>query len=262
MSDQPLLPLITSPLIPDGFRHGFSTRQGGVSAPPFDSLNLGKKWGDRPESVEENRRRLLAASGTGVMHLAAQVHGAAVLQVGAHDDPARTAGLEADALISDGPGLAVAVYVADCVPVLMADPRTGAFAAVHAGWRGVVAGVVPAAVAAMGSAFGSHPADLRVALGPAISACCFEVGPEVAAAFTAALPGEPGVVIERPGRKPHVDLRRALALQLQRAGVPAPAVDARGDTAACTVCDPAGRFFSYRRDRGRTGTHIAFVTGP
>jgi purine-nucleoside/S-methyl-5'-thioadenosine phosphorylase / adenosine deaminase len=251
------LPLLTSPVIPAPFRHGFTTRAGGVSAPPFDTLNLGLKWGDAPASVLENRGRVLRATGASVAHNAAQVHGARVLPIGAGDDPARTADEKADALCSDAPGIALYAYVADCVPVLLADPRTRAFAAVHAGWRGTVAGVLAATVTTMARLYGTRPADLRAALGPAIGPCCFEVGPEVVAAFTAALPRGGGVILDHPGARPHIDLRHAQRLQLEATGVAAESIDI---LPACTKCDPARRFFSYRADAGRTGMQIGFVS--
>src|SRR5947207_2919268 len=99
------------------------------------------------------------------------------------------AGVEADALIASDAGVTLGVFVADCIPALIVDPRTGAFAAAHAGWRGTVAGVLPAAVRALAATFGARPGDLRVALGPAIGACCFEVGGEVVDAFKAAIGG-------------------------------------------------------------------------
>jgi YfiH family protein len=258
-----MLDLIRSRVMPPGFRHGFTTRAGGVSAPPFDSLNLGGKWGDAPESVLENRRRVLAAAGVdaNAFFVARQVHGAAVERVRAGDFPDDIARLAADALCTDVPGAALAVYVADCIPALIADPRTGACAAVHAGWRGTVAGVLPAAVRALGEQLGARPEDLRVAMGPAIGACCFEVGPEVVEAMEAALPGAraAGVIVEPPAGagagKAHVDLKRANRLQLERAGVAPAAID---DLPLCTSCD-RGRFFSYRRDRGATGQHLGFV---
>jgi YfiH family protein len=249
------LPLLTSAVIPAPFRHGFTTRRGGVSAPPFESLNLGMKWGDDPAAVLENRRRVLQASGASVIYSAAQVHGAAVVQVCAGDDPAAIASRQADAVCSDLPGLAVSVYVADCVPLLVVDPRTGAFAAVHAGWRGTVADVVGATVRAMHTAFGSRPDDLRAVLGPAIGACCFEVGPEVAEAFQAIGAAE-AVVTERPDGRPHVDLRRCQRRQLEGAGLRPDHVDALD---ACTRCDPERRFFSYRGGAGKTGMQIGFV---
>ena len=161
-------------------------------------------------------------------------------------------------MCSDRPDIALAVFVADCIPALVADARTGAFAAVHAGWRGTLAGVVPAAVRALGEHFGARPGDLRVALGPAIGACCFEVGPEVVAAFEAGLPGarEAGVVVPASaGGKPRIDLKRANRLLLERAGVASEAIDASAD---CTMSDRA-RFYSFRRDKGETGQHLGFI---
>jgi YfiH family protein len=254
-SDAPV-PVLTSSVIPAAFRHGFTTRLGGVSAPPFETLNLGMKWGDSRASVLENRRRVLRAAGAAVMHTAAQVHGARVVQIRAGDDPANTAIEQADALCSDVAGVALGAYVADCVPVLIVDPRTGAHAAVHAGWRGTIVGVLAATVATMARAYGSRAAELRAVLGPAIGACCFEVGPEVVAAFTAALPDATCVVIDQPGAKAHIDLHAAQRVQLEAAGLPPDAIDS---VAACTRCDPARRFFSYRRDAGRTGMQLGFV---
>jgi polyphenol oxidase len=121
----------------------------------------------------------------------------------------------------------------------------------------VVAGVVPAAVRALAAAYGAGPAGLRVALGPAIGACCFEVGPEVVEAFTAALPGAgPLFVRERPGARPHIDLKAALRLQLQTLGVAPEHIDAGPE---CTRCDGEARFFSYRRDSAGTGQHLAVI---
>lgn len=255
------VPLLVSEVIGAEFVHGFSTRGGGVSPPPFDTLNLGRRWGDADENVAENRRRLRAAVGL-PLTFARQVHGAAVRRVHAGETPAVVAAAEADALYTTDAGLAVGVYVADCVPLLLADPRTAACGAVHAGWRGTVAGVTAEAVAAIVRA-GARPDELRAALGPCIRACCFEVGPEVAAAFASAFPGAP-VVQERPGAKPHVDLPLANVLLLQRAGLRAQSID---DAGACTMCDPDGRFYSYRRWGTATGQQVGFigraaVTGP
>jgi YfiH family protein len=234
--------------------HAFPTRAGGVSPAPYDSLNLAVRWGDGRDNVLENRRRLLAACGVERVAIARQVHGAGVVNVTAAELPPDT---EADALISDVSGVALGVFTADCVPLLIADPVTGAVAAVHAGWRGVIAGVAPAAVQGLRGCYGSRPADLRVALGPAIGPCCFEVGAEVEAAFAASFPGLP-LATPGPAGKPHIDLKRALRAQLQGAGIPAAQIDA-GDE--CTRCEPA-RFFSYRRDNTRTGQHLSVIVVP
>jgi len=249
------VPLFTSAVLPESFRHGFTTRSGGVSAAPFDTLNLGGRWGDRREAVLENRRRVQLAAGGRPIFFATQVHGREVARVVQGTTPEALMAIEADAVFTTLPEAPVGVYVADCVPILIADERTGACAAVHAGWRGTVAGVLAAAVARLVADAGARAADLRVAIGPSIGPCCFEVGPEVAEAFAARFAGE-GVVVERPGRKPHVDLRRAQQVQLVRAGVDPGAIDGGGE---CTHCDPAGRFFSYRRDAGHTGQHVGFI---
>lgn len=250
-----VLPLLTSAVIPAGFRHGFTTRAGGVSAGAFSTLNLGGRWGDADDAVAENCRRVQRAAG-GAIAIATQVHGVAMTRVLAGDDLDAIARRAADGLCADLPGAPVGVYVADCIPVLLADPRTGAVAAVHAGWRGSVAGVVPAAVGRMAAEFGTRPGDLRVALGPAIGPCCFEVGDEVVDAVAAAVSDAVAIgVVLRGGRKPHVDLKRLNGLLLERAGVPAAQVDAGVE---CTSCDRT-RFFSYRRDGGRTGQMMGFI---
>ena len=254
------LPLLRSDLIAPPFRHGFSTRAGGASGPPFDTLNLGARWGDAAANVHENRQRLLRAIGAaGPLYVARQVHGVAVTRVRADDEPAAVARIEADALITDEPGVALGIFVADCIPALFVDPRTGAVAAAHAGWRGTVAGVLPAVVRALGDEFGARPGDLRVALGPAIGPCCFEVGAEVVREFEAALGSAAGDVVMPSPRgvagKWHIDLKAANRHLLARAGVPGEAVDASPD---CTCHDPS-RFFSYRRDRERTGQLMGMV---
>jgi YfiH family protein len=258
------LPLLVSsrlepPAFP-GFAHAFTTRLGGVSEPPFDALNLGGKWGDAPDSVAENRRRLRLAVGGGQLMVARQVHGAAIARVRAGDSAEAVARLAADGLCSDLPGVVLGMFVADCIPALLADPRTGAFAAVHAGWRGTVAGVLPAAVRALAAEFGARPGELRIALGPAIGPCCFEVGDEVAAAFGALFPDARarGVVLPSPRGTPeksHVDLKAANRLLLERAGVAPEAIDAGPE---CTHCDRA-RFFSFRRDGSSTGQQMGLI---
>jgi len=253
------LPLLRSERIGAGFVHGFSTRAGGVSAPPFDALNLGGKWGDDPAHVTENRRRLAEAVG-GQPFVARQVHGTAIRRVRAGEERADVARDEADGLCSDVPGLVLGVFVADCVPVLLADARTGACAAVHAGWRGTVAGILPHAVRVLASEFGARPQDLRVVLGPAIGPCCFEVGLEVVEAVAAAIPDARDRGIVRPSPrgladKAQVDLHAANRLLLAQAGVAPEAVDA---IAGCTRCDRA-RFYSFRRDGAATGQHMGVV---
>ncbi len=234
-------------LVAAGVRHGFSTRVGGVSVEPFASMNLARAVGDDLDAVAENHRRFAAAVGYAAdrLHESSQVHGAAVVSVRGPDVLA-TRTLSADALVATEPGDAVAVRVADCVPVLLAVPGRGV-AAVHAGWRGVVAGVVGAALDVLGGA----TEDVLAAIGPCIGACCFEVGPEVADAIAAV--SAPAVVHPREGANPHVDLRAAVAWQLAARGV-----DAVDQVGGCTRCD-AARFHSFRRDGKRSGRLLAAI---
>jgi YfiH family protein len=244
------LPLIQSKLFGPRFQHGFTTRRGGISDPPFDTLNLGAKWGDRPAAVAENRRRLQAAMGDLEIHFATQVHGAEVIRVAPADAPARTASQRADAVWAPGCGPAVGVYVADCAPILIADVATGACAAVHAGWRGTVAKVLSATLTVMLQAPGARVQDLRVAIGPSIGPCCFEVGAEVTSAVDDAFPDAraAGAIRIGPGR-PHVDLWRLNALAAGELGLMEDQIDICG---RCTFCEPAN-FFSYRRQGAIAG---------
>lgn len=246
--------VVTSPAL-RGVRHGFSTRRGGVSTGRYATLNVGGKWGDDPEAVAHNRRRLAAAGGFDLARLftARQVHGARVALVVDGTLPERVAETEADVVATAVPGAVVGVYTADCVPILLADDE-GRVAAAHAGWRGTAQGVAAAAVEALVS-IGARRERLRAALGPSICARCFEVGEEVAAAFDALVPA---AVIRPAGEKPHVDLWRANRALLEAAGVPAEAIDA---APPCTMCEPE-RFFSYRRDGGGIGQHLSFIAAP
>ena len=159
--------------------------------------------------------------------------------------------IEADALLASG-GAAAGVRVADCVAVLVADPASGAVAAIHAGWRGTVRGVVTGAVAQL-AARGGAPSQFAAAVFPHIRACCFEVGEEVAAEISGASHARD--VIVRGGAKPHVNLVTVVLAQLERAGVPPTRVD---DVPGCTKCAPA-RFHSYRRDGANAGRHLAAI---
>lgn len=244
-----MVDVLHSPLLrAAGFVHGFTLRSGGVSEGPFATANLGRDLGDDPAAVEENHRRLAATLGFERLFEVRQVHGRRLLEVGTDEDPTELRRQEADGLIATEPGVAVGVRTADCVPVLLADPKTGAVAAVHAGWRGVEAGIVPAAVERLGG--GDR---LLVALGPHIRQAHFEVGPEVAERLAAVAPGQEVVALRR-GR-PHVDLAGILRAQLGAAGVEAERID---DVGGGTFAEPS-RFFSYRRDGGRTGRHLAVI---
>jgi YfiH family protein len=237
--------LLTSRLLA-AFPHGFTTRGGGASAAPCDALNLGDRVGDEPAAVAENWRRLGAATGLAFARVR-QVHGARVVEAAGPSAPVE----EADAVVSARPGLAACVAVADCVPVLLADPVSGVVAAVHAGWRGTVALAAAEGARALSRAAGAPAGRLLAAIGPSIGPCCYEVSEELAARFEAAF-GDGVVVRGRPGG-PRLDLWTANERALQAAGVEA--ID-RLDR--CTACDPA-RFFSHRRDAGRTGRMVGFI---
>ncbi len=227
-----------------GLPHGFTTRDGGASAAPFDALNLGDRVGDDPAAVEENWGRLAAATGLGFARVR-QVHGAEVVEADGPCLPSR----EADAVLSRTPGLAACVAVADCVPVLLADPAAGLVAAVHAGWRGTLARAAAAGVAALLRA-GASPGRLRAAIGPSIGPCCYQVSEALAGQFEAAFGAG---VVRRGADGPRLDLWTANARTLAEAGV--------GEVERldrCTACDPR-RFFSHRRDAGRTGRMVAYV---
>jgi YfiH family protein len=234
-------------------RHGFSTRIGGVSEGPFATLNVAVGPGDRKELVEENLRRFAAAIEVDPERLyqTSQVHGADVRMIVPGDDRLAVVQENADALVAHDPSTAVGVRTADCVPILLHEANTHVVAAVHAGWRGVVGGVVQSALAHLAiRARGSR--GIAAAIGPCIGPCCFEVGEEVATALSDAAPGDERVVLrDRP--KPHVDLRRAVRLQLQALGVH----DVE-DVPGCTRCD-AEKFFSHRRDGARSGRLIAAI---
>jgi polyphenol oxidase len=222
---------------PGPYEVRFSTRSGGVSDGPYASLNLGFLSGDDRRHVEENRRRLYEAVGAHPERVSwpRQVHGAAVVRAGSR-------GREADAIWTDERGEPVMVVTADCVPVALA--RVGgkpAVALAHVGWRGLLAGVVPAAVSALGGRL------VAAAIGPGIGPCCYEVGEDVAGHVRAAF----GHGLVRDG---HLDLPGAVERALVDAGCVR--VDRLDE---CTACHPE-RYFSHRRDDGRTGRQGAIAT--
>jgi polyphenol oxidase len=241
-----------------GFQHGFSTRRGGVSPPPFKSMNLASAVGDEPEHVTENQRRFAAAVGYDAARLFTlqQVHGQHVEPVGLQDDPDRVRALHGDALVAQS-GVAVAVRSADCVPLLLADPESRQVAAVHAGWRGVLAGVVPAALAALCARTGAPPERIVGAVFPHIRRCCFEVDDALAEQLSAAGPGAAQCVFQVAAGKPYVALDAIVQAQLRARGLSDANLE---DVPGCTCCEPES-FFSYRRDGARSGRHLAAIIG-
>ena len=232
--------------------HGMSLRSGGVSRGPYATFNLGSSVGDEVAAVATNRERFAASFGVdlaAVMRLD-QVHGATVRVAGV--DPI---GADGDALVSDDPDWLLVVSAADCLPVLMHDPVTGAVAAVHAGWRGAVNGVVPAAVAMLRERFGSAPGDLEVWFGAAIRGPRYQVGHDVAEAFRGA--GAPDSALWPDPREPgrfRADVATFVRAQLLQLGLASARLS---DAGVCTSADP--RCYSHRRDAGRTGRHWAAI---
>lgn len=237
--------ILESPLLA-AFPHGFTTRDGGVSDPPYDRLNLGGSVGDDAERVAENWSRLERATGLAFAR-AKQVHGARVIRADAPGPPRE----EADAVLSVARGVAACVSVADCVPVLLADPGTGAVAAVHAGWRGTLARAAAEAVSALSREVGAPAARLLAAIGPSIGPCCYSVSDDLGARFERDI----GAVAVAAGERPKVDLWRSNARVLAEAGVREDRIEVLG---RCTSCE-RDLFFSHRRDAGRTGRHAAFI---
>jgi YfiH family protein len=218
---------------PGPYEVAFSTREGGVSEGPYASLNLGRATADEPERVNENRRRLCAEVGAEPDALAMnyQHHSADVLRAraGSRDE-------HGDGIWTDERGLPVLALAADCLPIALARANGSqpALALLHAGWRGLLEGIVPAGVSALGGG------TVAAAIGPAIGPCCYEVGEDVAGRFRRAF----GVGLYRDGR---LDLWTAAERALRAAGC------ARVDRVdLCTACSPE-RFFSHRRDEGITG---------
>lgn len=252
MSAREPIKLHRSSVIPaEGFVHGFPERCGGVSAGLRSSLNLGVRWGDDQENVTTNRRLLAEHAGYDPAQLIAtrHVHGTNVWRVG---EPLAE-GAEFDGLVTDRVGSVLGAFAADCIPLVFAEPEARVCGAAHAGWRGTVAGIATNVIARMVE-LGARPERIRVALGPSIGACCFEVGREVVDEFRAVLGDLPGLVVEGPNKN-HIDLRVATRTFLEGAGVMPENID---DRPPCTKCE-GDRFFSYRRDGREGGVHMGFI---
>jgi purine-nucleoside/S-methyl-5'-thioadenosine phosphorylase / adenosine deaminase len=230
---------------PAPYKVVFTTRLGGVSEGPFESLNLGILTNDEPERVVENRRRTCASVGANphTATMAWQVHGGTVTEASPRGILERTVFEKCDGLWSDRPGQAMALVTADCYPVAIArlDGKP-TLCVLHVGWRGLLDGIAAAGVGALGGG------SLTAIVGPGIGPCCYEVGEEVAEPFRERF--GPGVVVDR-----RLDLGEATERALREAGVES--VERSGH---CTACEPE-LFFSHRRDRGRTGRQgvVAYI---
>ena len=256
--------LVCLPLEQDGFVNGFSTRLGGVSDMPHDSLSLAGFHDDVAENILENRRRFLKLF-PGQWSLAGcwQVHGADVRVVGsveeakpAEDQLGET--IYCDVIVSNADKVLAGVKTADCVPILIGDSRTRSFAAVHAGWRGTLATAAIAGAKRLAGEYGARPEDLRVAIGASAGSCCYEVGSEVIDAFTSRFPD--GAKLFTPTRPGHafVDLLKANRDQLESIGV---RPDRIHIAPLCTMCR-TDLFFSYRKEKqlhGKVGRLMAVI---
>jgi YfiH family protein len=256
--------LVCQPLEEDGFPNGFSTRFGGVSPMPQTALNLAGFNEDTAENILENRRRFLKLF-DGIWDLAGcwQMHGTdvRVINNAAEARPAENARgdtIYCDAVVSNARHVLAGVKTADCVPILIGDPETGSFAAVHAGWRGTFAGIALSTLERLAKEYSAQPESFRVAIGPAAAACCYEVGSEVINGFKERFPGAGDLFTPTGDGHARIDLLKANRDQLIAAGVDAAHIHT---AALCTMCR-TDLFFSYRREKqmhGKVGRLMAVI---
>jgi len=237
---------------------GFTTRHGGVSRAPFNSLNLGTNTNDQAAHVEANRVAVARAFDLPPQLLLTvkQVHGSNILAITEPNfDLAHFQTVESDAIVTNQSGILVGVLVADCYPVILYDPTTAAAGVVHIGWKGAAAGLIGQTVQAMQDLFGSRPEQMKAAIGPGIGAHKYEVDRPVRDAFRQG--SDQWSRISQETRLGHwlLDLRLSCLLQLEQAGIPRKVVD---EVTECTCCHKE-KFFSHRRDQGQTGRQMGFV---
>jgi YfiH family protein len=232
--------LASSNLKADGIRHGFFLRTGGMSEGVYASLNCGRGSNDLRDRIEENRARAAAQLSADSSKLIGprQIHSAATAIVREAWEPGQAP--EADAIVTDRPGLAISVLTADCAPILLASPEAGVIAAVHAGWKGAKAGIIESAVEAMQS-LGAQPAQTFAVIGPAISQAAYEVSPDFQAAFMTEAEANGKYFSQAAGAKPHFNLTGYVKDRLSRSGI----VNIQ-DIGLCTY-ENESIFFSYRR---------------
>jgi len=256
--------LVCAPLEHEGFTNGFSTRGGGVSPMPQDSLNLAGFNEDEAENIYENRRRFLKLfAGDWTLAGCWQIHSADVRVVRNQQEAQPKPGVlgddqYCDALVSNTRGVLLAVKTADCVPVLLGDKKTGAFAAVHAGWRGTSTSIIMRVIEQLQQEYGTQAADLRAAIGPAANLCCYEVGSEVIDLFKERFSGSEQLLTPTRDGHARIDLQKANRDQLVGAGVSAEKIHV---APLCTM-DRGDLFFSYRREKslhGRVGRLMSVI---
>ena len=256
--------LICGPLEQDGFTNAFSTRLGGVSPMPENSLNLAGFNEDEAKNIYENRRRFLRLfTGDWTLTGCWQVHGTDVRVVQTEAEAQPPPGMlgetqYCDVLVSAVPRVLLAVKTADCVPILIGDPISGAFAAVHAGWRGTAASAVQHAIEQMQERYGAKAEAMRAAVGPAANVCCYEVGVEVIDKFKQTLPACEHLFAPTRDGHARIDLQTANREQLISAGLSRDRVH----TAPLCTMERTDLFFSYRREKavhGRVGRLMSVI---
>jgi YfiH family protein len=249
----------------DGVTFAITTRAGGTSAAPFESLNLGGHVGDDASDVEANRARLSALTGldAGALSFGAQVHGTHVAVV---DRPGRNFA-DTDALVTNQPDVPLVILVADCAVIGLVDPVRGCVGIAHAGWRGTLEDIAAKTLDVMRDRFGTDPAQVVAAVSPSIGPCCYQVGPEVTDAFYAGHPDIAPDVLAPPDfasagsfegvndDRSMLDLWAANCRMLERAGVPVGNIDV---AEVCTACN-TDHFFSHRAESGRTGRFAGVI---
>jgi polyphenol oxidase len=227
-----------------GFRHAFFTRSMSFGPAGWDLESVAKSFAAAAAAIGVDPARL---------YVVTQVHGRKAVRIGADENRDQVLEQRADAVVTSAAGVACGVRVADCVPVLVADKKSGAVAAIHSGWQGTAVDVVGAGVAALLGEAGGQP-DLVAAVGPHIGVCCFEVGEDVAERL-ATCSSARDVVDRTRGPRPHVDLGKIVRAQLIASGVRPDAID---DVPGCTMSEQ-DRFFSFRRDREKSGRMLAAI---
>jgi YfiH family protein len=256
--------LVCAPLEQDGFTNAFSTRLGGISPMPERALNLAGFNEDDADNIYENRRRFLKLfDGDWTLTGCWQTHSADVRVVRSAPEAQPKSGvlgddIYCDALVSRTPKILLAVKTADCVPILLGNAKTGAFAAVHAGWRGTSSAIVRRAIEQLQSEYGTRPADLRAAIGPAAKSCCYEVGDDVIKVFKERFPESDHLFTPTRAGHARIDLHAANRDQLISAGLSPHRIHI---APLCTM-DRIDLFFSYRREKklhGRVGRLMSVI---
>lgn len=245
---------LTFDIFPNNVTHAVFTRHGGVSPEPWGSLNVGGTVGDERPRVVENRHRCFQAVGRDPLSLfdVWQVHSADVVIANA-PHPASPPEFKADAIITDQADVTLFMRFADCVPILLHDPRRGVIGIVHAGWEGTVKRAAGQAVRAMRAAYGSHPADILAAIGPSIGPDHYEIGADVIARVRASFDARSAELLPANGHSTHFDLWSANRVDLEEAGVGQVQV-----AGLCTACHRED-WFSHRAFKGRTGRFGALI---